>query len=180
MIHRIRIKKHEIGLRFYRGEFTRLLGPGTHWTFGRVAVKVVSGRDVYLRHEQLDLIVKSGALAGKADVYELTDKQRALVWIDGRFNAVLGPGLYALWTGYRRVRVEVVDIAQPRLAHAELEAILASASAPGYLTTEEVPAEHVGIVEINGTRVESLGPGHYAFWKGVGNLWPSTLPVRRS
>ena len=59
MIHRIRIKKHEIGLRFYRGEFTRLLGPGTHWTFGRVTVKVVSGRDVYLRHDQLDLVVKS-------------------------------------------------------------------------------------------------------------------------
>ena len=125
MIHRIRIKKHEIGLRFYRGEFAGLVGPGKHWLFGRVAVKVVSGRDVYLRHEQLDLIVKSGALAGKADVYELTDTQRALVWIDGRFNAVLGPGLHALWTGYRRVRVEVVDIARVRLAHADLEAILA-------------------------------------------------------
>jgi regulator of protease activity HflC (stomatin/prohibitin superfamily) len=170
MIHRIRIKKHEIGLRFYRGEFTGLLGPGTHLTLGRVAVKVVSGRDVYLRHEQLDLIVKSGALAGKADVYELTDTQRALVWIDGRFNAVLGPGLYALWVGYRRVRVEVVDIARPRLAHADFEAILGSASACGHLTTEEVAAEHVGVVAVNGTRIETLGPGRYAFWKGVGNL----------
>lgn len=170
MIHRIRIKKHENGLRFYRGEFTGLLGPGTHWLFGRVAVKVVSGRDVYLRHDQLDLIVKSGALAGQADVYELTDTQRALVWIDGRFNAVLGPGLYALWTGYRRVRVEVVDIARPRLAHADLEAILASASGPLYLTTQDVLAEHVCVVAVNGTRVETLGPGRYAFWKGVGNL----------
>jgi regulator of protease activity HflC (stomatin/prohibitin superfamily) len=170
MIHRIRIKKHEIGLRFVRGEFTGLVGPGTHWLFGRVEVKVVSGRDVYLRHEQLDLIVKSGALAGKADVYELTDTQRALVWIDGRFNAVLGPGLYVLWTGYRRVRVEVVDIAQVRLAHADLEAILASATGPGYLTVHEVLAEHVAVVAVNGTRVETLGPGRYAFWKGVGNL----------
>jgi hypothetical protein len=63
MIHRIHIKKHEFGLRFHRGEFTRLVGPGKHWVLGRVEVKVVSGRDVYLRHEQLDLMVKSGALA---------------------------------------------------------------------------------------------------------------------
>ena len=39
---------------------------------------------------------------------------------------MLGPGLHALWTGYRRVRVEVLDIAatQPRLVHAQLDAIL--------------------------------------------------------
>ena len=170
MIDRIHIKKHEIGLRFHRDEFTGLVGPGTHWVLGRAEVKVVSRRDVYLRHDQLDLIVKSGALADKADVYELSDTQRALVWIDGRFNAVLGPGLYALWTGVRRVRVEVMDIAHPRLAHGDIESILGSASASGYLAVEEVPAEHVGIVLINGTRIETLGPGRYAFWKRVGNL----------
>jgi regulator of protease activity HflC (stomatin/prohibitin superfamily) len=170
MIQRIRIKKFEIGLRFDRGEFTGLVGPGTHWVFGRAEVQVVSGRDVFLRHEQLDVIVKSGALAGKADVYELTDKQRALVWIDGRFNTLLGPGLHVLWTGYRRVRVEIVDIAQPRLAHGDIEAILGSGLAHAFLTVKEVPAEHVGIVVINGTRFETLGPGRYAFWKGIGNF----------
>ena len=170
MIHRIRIKKHEIGLRFVRGEFVGLIGPGTHWLFDRVVVKVVSGRDVYLRHEQLDLIVKSGALAGKADVYELTDTQRGLVWIDGRFNAVLGPGLYALWTGYRRVRVEVVDIAH---------------GAPGPRRPRSDPRERhgAGLPDgprgAGGARCRRRGQrdagrdarsGRYAFWKGVGNL----------
>ena len=30
MINRIHIKKFELGLRFYRGEFVGLLGPGKH------------------------------------------------------------------------------------------------------------------------------------------------------
>jgi regulator of protease activity HflC (stomatin/prohibitin superfamily) len=181
MIHRIHIKKFEIGLRFDRGEFDGLIAPGKHWIvdpLGRIDVQVVSGRDVYLRHEQLDVIVKSGALAGKADVYELADTQRALVWIDGRFNAVLGPGLHVLWTGFRRVRIEVEDVAQPRLAHNDIEAILASGMATGFLTIQEVPAEHVGVVTINGKRVETLGPGRYAFWKGVGNLHVAIIDRR--
>ena len=108
MFKNIHIKKFEIGLRFHRGEFVGLVAPGKHWIFdpfGRAKIKVVNGRAVYLHDEDLDVIVKSGVLADKADVYELTDMQRALVWIDGRFNAVLGPGLHVLWTGYRRVRV---------------------------------------------------------------------------
>jgi regulator of protease activity HflC (stomatin/prohibitin superfamily) len=169
------IKAFEIGLRFDRGEFVGLVAPGKHRIFdpfGRVAVKVVDGRAVYLQHPDLDVIVKSGVLAGKADVYELTDMQRALVWIDGRFNAVLGSGLHVLWTGYRRVRVEVIDIVavRPRLVHAELPAILASGAAGNVLAVQEVPAEHVGVVTVSGVRMETLGPGVYAFWKNVGVL----------
>ncbi len=127
MIKFIHIKKYEIGLRYYRGEFIGLVAPGKHAYFdllGRTKIKVVNGRDVYLRDDDLDVIVKSGALAGKADVYELADMQRALVWIDGRFNAVLGPGLHVLWTGYRRVRVQVIDVSvtRPRLDHPDLDA----------------------------------------------------------
>src|SRR5262249_21267329 len=99
MMKFIHIKKYEVGLRFYRGEFVGLLGPGKHRIvdpLGRTEIEIVDGRAVYLRHADLDVIVKSGALAGKADVYELTDMQRALVWIDGRFNTILGPGLHAL------------------------------------------------------------------------------------
>lgn len=183
MFKMIYIKKFEIGLRFDRGEFVGLVAPGKHWIFdplGRVAVKVADGRAVYLQHPELDVIVKNGALAGKADVYELTDMQRALVWIDGRFNAVLGPGLHALWTGFRRVRVEVIDVAaaRPRLVHPELPAILASGAAGHFLTVQEVPAEHVGVVTVSGVRMETLGPGVYAFWKNVGVLKVAVIDRR--
>ena len=68
-------------------------------------------------HEKLDLIVKSGELKGHAQVLDLEDGQRALVWVDRRFARILPPGQYAYWTNHREVRVEVVD-AQPRTVRA--------------------------------------------------------------
>ena len=81
---------------------------------GKVRVSVVSQRNPWFEHEDLDMIVKSGALDGHANVLDLKDYQRALVWIDGRFDRVLGPGLYALWTKVRHVKVDVVDAGDVR------------------------------------------------------------------
>src|SRR5262245_36847547 len=108
----IRIHRHEVGLYFHDGEFRGLLGEGRHWWLDllrRVRVEVVSLRTPWLLHEQLDVIVKSGVLDGLAQVVDLKDYERALVWVDGRFSHVLPPGLYAFWTGHRAVRVEVID-----------------------------------------------------------------------
>src|SRR3954447_6514113 len=100
MIRYIRIRPFEVGLVFRDGTFRGLLGPGAHWRLDplfRERVDVVSQRAPGLAHEQRDLIVRSGALADRAVVLDLADHERGLVWIDGRFVAVLAPGLYALW-----------------------------------------------------------------------------------
>ena len=107
MFKRIRIRSYEVGLKFRDGEFKGLVAAGTHWLFtplGKTRIRVVSKREPWLVDDQLDVIVKSGALAGKAEVLDLKDNQRALVWIDGRFARILGAGLYAYWTGVREGR----------------------------------------------------------------------------
>ena len=96
------IRSFEMGLHFRDGEFRGLLGAGTHWffdPFGKVTVEVVSRRAPFLAHEKLDLIVKSGELKGLAQVLDLRDDQRALVWIDRRFARILPQGQYAYWPG---------------------------------------------------------------------------------
>ncbi len=109
---RIKIRSYEMGLYFRNGEFKGLRDTGTNWLFDplwRVRVEVVSQRDPWLVHDKLDMIVKSGALTDLAEVVDLKDHERALVWIDGRFSHVLAPGLYTYWTGQREVKVELVD-----------------------------------------------------------------------
>ncbi len=111
-LKRYKIRSFEMGLYFRDGEFRGLLGTGTHWFFdplGKVAVEVVSRRAPFLAHEKLDLIVKSGELKGYAEVLDLQDDERALVWVDRPFRLDLGPGQYAYWTEPREVRVEMVD-----------------------------------------------------------------------
>jgi hypothetical protein len=75
MFKKIHIRSYEVGLKFRNGESVGLLAPGKRYVctwFGNASVRIVSKRDPWLFDEQLDVIVKSGALAGKAEVIDLT------------------------------------------------------------------------------------------------------------
>ena len=79
-VRRVFIRSFEVGLLFRDGEFRGLLAQGRHWLFGRkISVDVVSQRAPWLTHEKLDVIVKSGALDGRAIVVDLKDYLRGLV-----------------------------------------------------------------------------------------------------
>src|SRR5919204_419370 len=160
MIKLLKIHSYEVGLYFRNGEFRGLLDAGWYLLldvpFYRARVDVVSQRAPWLVHEKLDVIVKSGALNGRAKVLDLKDYERALVWIDGRFSHVLPPGLSAYWTTFRDVRVEVVDARAVRFTHPELPVIVQSTLADRVLDTVVVPAGHVGVRVPDGGFVEAL------------------------
>lgn len=183
MIKLIAIRSFEKGLLFKRGEFVRILGEGRHWLFDplfRLKAEIVPTRKPWLQHEQLDLIVKSGALAGLAEVVDLADHERALVWIDGRFSHVLPPGLFAYWTTHRKVKVEVVDARGVKFDHAELPAILKAPLIEQVLEQITVPAEHVGALFIDGKFKETLGPGRHVFWKNLASVKVQLLDLRET
>lgn len=171
MFRKITVRPFEYGLVFRDGAFKTLLEPGAYRRFdlfGRETIEIASRRAPWLAHEQLDLIAASGALEGKAVVLDLADGERGLVWIDGRFDAVLPPGRYALWTGFRRIRTEVVKVDDVRFAHADRDAILAGKNAAALLDVQDVPADHAGVLFIDGRYVDTLAPGRYAFWRNRG------------
>jgi regulator of protease activity HflC (stomatin/prohibitin superfamily) len=172
MFKRVHIHTYEVGLHFRDGEFRGLLDAGRHWLFDpllKVKVDVVSQRAPWLVHEKLDMIVKSGALAGRALVVDLKDYQRALVWIDGRFSHILPPGLYAYWTGAKDVRVEVVDARKVRFQHDDFKVIVRSQHAGQVLDICTVDRHKVGVSFQDGEYVETLPPGQYAWWRGMGD-----------
>jgi regulator of protease activity HflC (stomatin/prohibitin superfamily) len=173
LIRRIRIKAHERGLLFREGELAAVLRTGVHWYLDpllKLRLNVVSPRDPWLIHEDLDLIVKSGKLGDEAIVLDLSDNERALVWIDERFARILGPGLSLLWTTERRIRVETADARAMQLVHAELAAIVKSPDASAMLEVLHVEPAHAGLWFRDGGYQGTLAPGTYAFWRGVGTL----------
>lgn len=174
LFKRVKIRSYEVGLYFRDGEFQRLLTAGRHWLPGwilgplwKVRVDVVSQRDPWINHDKLDVIVKSGALTDLAKVVDLKDSERALVWIEDRFSHVLPPGLYAYWTGFKDVRVEVIDAREVRFQHGDFKAIVASPYAAQVLDICRVERNHVGVSFTDSDYVETLAPGQYAFWKNV-------------
>ena len=183
MFKRIVIRSYEVGLLFREGEFKSLLSAGKHLLFDplhKVRVRVVSKRDPWLVDEQLDVIVKSGALADKAEVLDLKDSQRALVWIDGRFARILGAGLYAYWIGVRDVRVEIVDARDVRFEHKDLKSIVRVGEASRLLDICKVERDCVGVLFIDGRFMAQLDPGLYAFWKDVADSRVVELDMRES
>jgi len=170
LIRRVKVRAHERGLLFKDRVFARVLRPGVHWLLdplGRDRVDLVSVRDTWLAHPELDVIVKSGALGDEARVVDLKDHERAIVWIDGRVAAVLRPDLYALWTVFHEVRVEVVDARALRFEHPELAVIASARGALPLLETVTIEAGHVGLFFKDGRHEATLGPGAHAFWEGL-------------
>ena len=112
-IKTIKIHSYEKGFHLRNGELLGLLDEGRHWFLNPVSkdqIYVSNLRDPWIRHTDLDLIVKSGVLKDKAEVLDLQDFQRALVWVDGRFEGILSGGMYAIWTTHRKVKVEIVEL----------------------------------------------------------------------
>jgi regulator of protease activity HflC (stomatin/prohibitin superfamily) len=174
----VKIQAYEAGLIFRNGKFEGLLDEGRHWLFdplGKIYVRIASLRDLSLVHDQLDVIVHSGALKDRAEVLDLMDHQRALVWIDGRFRHVLPPGLYAYWTTHREVTAEVIDARKARFEHKDLAVILQSDTAARILDTYTVERGHAGVLFEDGTYTETLPPGRYAFWKNMAKV--ELIPV---
>jgi regulator of protease activity HflC (stomatin/prohibitin superfamily) len=169
----IKVETYERGLVFVDSAFTRLLPPGRHVLMEplrNLQVEKVSIRQPWLRHRDLEVIVKSGALEGPALVLDIKDHERALVWIDGRLDSVRGPGLYAVWTLFHEVRVERIDARPVRFEHAELAKALAAEGGSLLLESATVASGWTALVFVNGRLTETLPPGLYAFWRGEGDL----------
>lgn len=183
IINHVKIRSHEKGLLFQDREFKGVLGAGRHWLFdpfNRNRIDLASQRSTWLTHPDLDLIVRSGALGDDATVIDLKDHERALVWIDGRFERILGPGLHALWTQFRQVRIETIDARAGRFEHREANAILKMAGTEAFLETYLVEEGFAGVAFRDGEYVQTCGPGRYLFWKNAGKVRFQLIDQRES
>jgi regulator of protease activity HflC (stomatin/prohibitin superfamily) len=169
----IKIRNHEKGLYFRDREFKGILNEGRHWFFDplmNVQVTTVSLRNPWFSHEALDIIVKSGALVEHAKILDLKDHQRGLVWVEGRFQKVIGPGLYALWTAICDVHVEVIDAEEVLFHHKDLNVIVKSEGVDTELNVVMVEHGFVGLYFKDGVYVQTLSPGQYMFWKKMAKV----------
>lgn len=170
ILRRVKVLEHERALVFRDGALEGVLEPGVHWMLDllvRLKVEVMSIRNGWLIHPDLELMVRSGKLGREVRVVDLKTHQRAIVWADGRLELVLKPGVYALWTALREVRIDVIDARAALFEHEQLAAILTLPGTAALLEPVAVEAGHVGLLFRDGRHAATLAPGAYALWKGV-------------
>lgn len=172
MLRIIRVKNAETGLRFMNGKLVAALQPG--WYLVRTllgeSVRVLNEKDLFVWHEDLDQIIGSGLLADRTELVDLKDDQRAILWVDDRFYALLGTGRQLIWKTIKKIRVEVLTVADPRFEHANLNKIGRAAAAKELLETVQVEQGETCVYFRDGKLVAELEPGFYGFWKGIASL----------
>jgi regulator of protease activity HflC (stomatin/prohibitin superfamily) len=174
-----RIRTHERGLLFRHGDFVRLLGPGAYrlwerlWLSRRRRIEAVSTLTPRFTHPFTEAIVANEDARRSFLVLDLSQDERALVWIDGRLAAVHGPGRYAYWNSPPspfKVEVERFSVASPRLEHPRLEAVMAHPDASAWIESVDVDQNHDVLLFRSGELVGRLPAGTHAYWKGAGRL----------
>lgn len=182
MIKRLTLKSYEKGLVFKNDEFHSLIDTGNHLfidPLNRIRVDRVSQRDPYLTHSDLDVIVKSGLIDQLASICDLKDNQRALVWIDGRFDRILGPGLHAVWTGFRTVRIEIVETDTVQFLHKDRQTVALSPDADRELSVKQVAEGFKGVFFKDNIFSGLLDPGKYMFWKNADKVTVYHVDMRQ-
>jgi len=169
-IKEFKVRKYEYGLHFIDKEFAGVLKAGSYRFFdplNKHQVEICSVKEPRVKHPRLDEMVASGKLGDAAQVIELTDTQRCLLWVDDRLDDILPPGRYVYWNGLRKIRAEVIEVDENRFEHKQLTTIAKQSCIERFLRVYLVESETVGLLYQDGKYIETLAPGRYAFWQGV-------------
>jgi regulator of protease activity HflC (stomatin/prohibitin superfamily) len=179
MLRRISIGSHERAFLYKNADYLRYLRPGVHWVWGwnRPVVRA-STRALELSAPDLEVYLQDAECWEDLAVADLADDERALLWIDGRIQRVVGPGRSAFWKDLHDVKLESFDAsAELRLKHPLLDAILA-VDAGEHLQEVTVPQGQRGLLYVNEELREELRPGRYAFWRDVARVRCQLVDLR--
>src|SRR5262245_34422897 len=177
-IQRVVIAQHERALYWQFKRFVGVLEPGVYWKVdvpGRSVFEIYDLAVPEFDHPRVDFMLQDARaeLERHFQVVELSDRQVALVYRNGKLNAVLAPGTRQFyWRGPIDIRVEVLDIATDFEVPRATAALLARARgnvltqmAASAIYAVEVPDTSVGLLIVDGELKRTLAPGLHAFWK---------------
>ena len=183
----VRVPENQAGLLFQKGDFLRLLEPGTYgfWDFDRdLRVDFSSRLTCRMDFAQPERLIDAHPefVEAYGELVDVPQGQVAIVRERGNPIAIVHPGQRQLfWSG---VTVETIDLeAEPKLTPRLVSELILGefgeecVTAP-YLEIAEVRAQHVGLLYEKGQFVETLDPGWHVWWTFARSLKTETIDLR--
>ncbi len=169
----VQVAESQIGLLYDRGNFVRPLEPGIYgfWCFEHEIAVCLYDRTQPVPDLPLeDVLIERHPdfVAAYCQVVQLGPTEVAIVRHKGRAISILPPASRKLF--WRDVEVEVLDTQTEFKLSPKLVAELVNGlpdvvqRAAPLLHVCEVPAQHVGLLYVDGDLRETLGPGCHAWW----------------
>jgi regulator of protease activity HflC (stomatin/prohibitin superfamily) len=171
---RYQVNESDLGLLFIDDNFVRALEPGEYafWTFNhRVNVRNISRLTLNPNFPQEEMLVQQHPefVAAYGELVETSPDQITLVRDRGRVIAMLSPASRRLFL--RGVAVEQISISTTPKLPPQLVTELVSGHKDVLLLCHEymhmldVPAQHMGLLYIDGVLQDTLTAGLHVWWK---------------
>lgn len=175
----INLRKRELALVWVDNRLDEVIDDGRHafWV-GSANVEVVDTCEPRFNHSRLRILVEDERLASRLEVIDLKDDERALVWVDGRLNAVLAKGIHAYWNEGVSIRVERYSVNDVRFDHPKIEAVLQLSGSANAFTGIRAESHETVLIFRDGELIDQVGAGLYVYWKGGSNITWKSIDLR--
>lgn len=167
MILQVEIKAYQKGLLFRKNRYIRLLDEGVHWFLAGDKVLVYDMTKAFVPPLDLNILLQDEALVALLEVVEVGNSEIVLLYENGLFKSVLGPGRYAFWKGVLQYSFIPADISKTEITEPIERAVLARPELGPYVRTYVVDSFEKGLLYIEGQFQRILEPGVYQFWKNA-------------
>ena len=185
------LAENERALMFRKRSFEAVLKKGEHRfidLLNNINIETYDISEPEFEHELLGVLLKEhrDVMEKEFSIVELTDNEVALVYKDGNFSDLLIPGTRKLyWKGIVDIRIEKFDINEQISIDDEMLGLLAYSKGINaaqkifpYVSLVEIKDNHIGILKINGKKVQILEPGFYGYWKFNRSILVDVIDMR--
>ncbi len=186
-VKQVTIPAGAYGLLFVEDAFRDFLPPGRHAYFEvlpKTKLTIWRQSQVIDNKDTVRAILASqhAACTEQLALTETSSKQLATWWDQNQLTHVSAPAVQALAS--KALRSEMIDLDQapkriePHIVRAMRSNAATAQLLTSYVSSYEVPSEHVGMLHIDGVFEASLDAGFHAYWHGGKRMSLTILDTR--
>lgn len=178
-MQRIRINTGKIGLVFKNGNYNKVITAGAYWFWPNEAVFEYDMTKPFHPDIALSILLRDERLADMLSVVEVRDNEIVLLYENGNFKTVLGPGRYAYWKGVTEYSFIKADLSKIDITeNIDLESAKRKELVP-YIRVCKIDSFEKGILFVDNKMSRVLDPGEYFFWKNAKEVSVSKIDLRQ-
>ncbi|MCV9386036.1 slipin family protein [Reichenbachiella ulvae] len=176
---RIRISAGNVGLVFKNGDYKRVLTAGLHWIGPFETFLSYDMAQPFYPSIEINVLLKDEKIAALLHLIEVGDNEMVLLYRNGNFSGILGPGRFTYWKGLVDYRFTRVDLSKIEITEAvELLALKRKELVP-YVRICKVDSFEKGVLFVDNKMDRILDPGEYYFWKNAQEVAVSRIDLRQ-
>jgi hypothetical protein len=164
---RIRINTGKIGLVFRNGNYRKVVTEGAYWFLLNEDVFQYDLTKPFHPSIDLNILLKDEQLANMLTIVEVKDNEIALLYENGNFKNLLGPGRNAFWKGVMNYSFVKAELSKIQITEDIDTNTLMRKEVFPYVRVYAVESFEKGILLIDGKFSKVLDTGVYYFWKNA-------------